>query len=800
MAVLQRPSGSEVGVDRDDYVRDAWIAVGYLALSLLFFLPALMPGRTLFGTDYLSIAIFFEEFATQRFLEGDLPKWLPYVYGGAPFFANPMDVYYPVSVLLRLARVATHVHLPILFVVQYFLAGWGTYALLRELGARRMPAHVAGVLYMFSGYLLSYIYGGHDGRAIVATLTPLALFAIHRSLRLGRWTWFVFTGGVLGAAMLSFQIQSAYYLLLAGGIWFVFLLWHFGFWRVTRQWVGRLAGGFGALALAFGLASVNFLPFLGYVPWSPRGGEGRGYEYATSWSVPPEELVGLAVPERIGILTEYWGRNPFKLHTEYVGALTILLVIAGVYLLRRDRYARFFYALGAFTLTIVLGGYTPLYRLYYALLPGTVRFRAPSIAFFLVVLCLVVVAGLALDRMASVRDAEPGRHPPGRAGSSGTLRVLWRLGLGAVAVTLLWALAVSATGPDTYWLASPGPGTERAALNRGAYLAGIWRFAIFLAVSAAILGAWLRKRLPSAATGLLLASVAVVDLWIIDKRFFDTVPKPSVLFAADEVVDFLRAQEGPFRVFMFFDQPQDNYAMRFGLELIGGEHGNQLHTYNEFLGAGTKTYTDYHNLLGNAVFLALANAKYIVTGQSLGAPFLRPVFQGRTRTGSATVYENTAVLPRAFLSASARRVPEPDGALDEMRRPGFDPRREVLLYADPPRGDSAREPARGEVRIVERAPDRVELRVEAEEPAYLVLTDNYYPDWVAEVDGRATPVLRAYHTFRAVPVAAGEHRVTFEFRPRSLRVGFGLYVTLWALLAACAAALWWRSPRGEVGS
>jgi len=47
----------------------------------------------------------------------------------------------------------------------------------------------------------------------------------------------------------------------------------------------------------------------------------------------------------------------------------------------------------------------------------------------------------------------------------------------------------------------------------------------------------------------------------------------------------------------------------------------------------------------------------------------------------------------------------------------------------------------------------------------VVLNDPYHPWWVAEVDGREVPVLRANVLFRAVRVGPGAHRVRFVFRP-----------------------------------
>lgn len=778
-----------------------WLISSYLILSILFFLPALLPGVQIFGTDYLAVAYMWEEFVTQQFARGELPKWLPYVYGGAPFFANPMDTYYPVTLVLRLLGIPTYKHLGLLFVVQYFLAGLGGYLLLRELGARRMPSYLAGLLYMFSGYLISFIYGGHDGRAIVATLAPLFLFALHRGIRTGGWRWFVLAGVVIGLAMLSFQIQSSYYLLLAGGLWAVFALWVHGLFGQVGALVRRLAGGALTLAIGFSMAAVNFIPFLGYVAASPRGGAGgRGYEYATSWSMPPREIVGLAVPEWIGILGNYWGENPIKLHTEYVGALVLLLAVVGVYLLRRNRYHWFFIGLAVFALSMSFGGHTPIYRLYYALLPGVDKFRAPSISFYLVTLSLVAIAGLVLDRLQELRRAAKSRSASERREAERLLRTVGWIGAGALAATTAWGLIAAAVSPPP---PAGDPATLEAyramlaAANRPEYVRGVWRFALFLVLSAGAGWLWIRGTFNTRVAGVLLAAIATIDLWIVDKRFFETVEEPSVYFAPDEVAQFLMAQPGPFRTFVLFDLPQDDYLTLFGLELIGGEHGNQLHSYNEFLGAGESSYTDYHNIVRYPSFLAMANARYLVTQQAVNADFLDPVFQGRTRTGrTAIVYENRDALPRAYLVPAASRAEDRDAALERMRSSDFDPAREVVLYDEPTVAAADPDAFAGRAEVVRHEPHVVVVRLEANDAGYLVLSDNYYPDWRVTVNGEPAPLLRANHTFRAVPVAAGEHVVEFRFEPRSLTIGFSISLAVWiGLLLYWGGVLWWDRRR-----
>src|SRR5690606_13576391 len=147
--------------------------------------------------------------------------------------------------------------------------------------------------------------------------------------------------------------------------------------------------GIGAVAFGFLLASVNFLPFQRYVSESPRGMTGgRGYEFSTSYSMPFRAVVGVAVPKQVGaaiqndrgeyVFAIYRGANPFRLHTEHLGGLVVVLFALGFAFSRADHSWRFFAGLAAFALSLSLGGNTPLYRLYYALLPGLNRFRAPD--------------------------------------------------------------------------------------------------------------------------------------------------------------------------------------------------------------------------------------------------------------------------------------------------------------------------------------------------------------------------------------------------------------------------------------
>ncbi|CAN5719768.1 YfhO family protein [soil metagenome] len=750
-------------------------ALLYFGLALIYFLPALLPGRHIFGTDYFAGGYFFYDFISDRLSSGSLPKWVPYIFGGLPLFANPGSTYYPVHFFADLVFPTERVF-PLVFIFQFGMAGLGMYLLAGELGARRWVAFLAGLMFQFTGITMSAVYAGHDGRIIVATLAPLLFFFLHRGIRTGAVAPFAGAAATTGFFLLSFQIQSAYYLLLAAAAWAIFLLVHHGHFRDSAGLLRRVGLGLAAVAFGFAMAAVNFLPFIDYVPASPRGGEGgRGYEYSTSWSMPPAELGALAVPEHSGAsiqnpktgapaLGEYRGANPFKLHTEYVGATVLALLVLGAAFARRDRRWWFFAGLTVFVLLIAFGGHTPAYRLFYEVLPGTKRFRAPSISFFLVSFSLVAMAAITLERLAEQRDAAH-NAPRGRGVDGDEQKLLIWLAAGSVGFVVLWMMLSLGDNP--------------------AAATGFGRFLFFLVAVLVALVVWARGGMGSRAAAIVLALLTIGDLWIVARPFFQTAPPPEETFAADDVVQFIRSQPQPARVWILpFPAGQvyrgsGDYLMHFGIDQAGGEHPNPLQRWYEYVGAGKESYTDWHNFLEIPAFRHGANIRYIISGVPLEAPELREVHRG-----SALIYEDTAALPRAYLVPEVRVVGEA-AAVEVMRGAEFDPRRTALL-AEAPAVAFSGEPLAGSAEVTEYTPDRVVVQTQANRPAMLVLADNYYPGWRATIGGAAVPILRANHTFRGVTVPAGTHNVVFEFVPTSLRTGFAIYVATLLLLAGYA--------------
>ena len=162
------------------------------------------------------------------------------------------------------------------------------------------------------------------------------------------------------------------------------------------------------------------------------------------------------------------------------------------------------------------------------------------------------------------------------------------------------------------------------------------------------------------------------------------------------------------------------------------------------------------------------------------------------------IYENGSAMPRAFLVGEAVFAQNGQDALNRLQQAIVDPHRAAVFEHPLPSGFTlpatttpthiaeaklALSGVGGSAAIVSYENERVEIRTSAQRDSILVLSDPFFPGWVARVDGQATPIARANYLFRAIAVPAGAHTVTFSYEPMSVALGgaitlLGAFVTV----------------------
>jgi uncharacterized membrane protein YfhO len=86
-------------------------------------------------------------------------------------------------------------------------------------------------------------------------------------------------------------------------------------------------------------------------------------------------------------------------------------------------------------------------------------------------------------------------------------------------------------------------------------------------------------------------------------------------------------------------------------------------------------------------------------------------------------------------------------------------------------------------------PERISITVDTPDNAILTLAMPYASGWRAELNGQATPILRAYGATMAIAVPQGAHTITVLYDLLSFRVGAWLSAGAWLALIVGALML-----------
>jgi hypothetical protein len=147
----------------------------------------------------------------------------------------------------------------------------------------------------------------------------------------------------------------------------------------------------------------------------------------------------------------------------------------------------------------------------------------------------------------------------------------------------------------------------------------------------------------------------------------------------------------------------------------------------------------------------------------------------RFETAAAALYENAHAVPRAFFVPESGVVAAGASCVAQLTKADFDPLSRVVLdqgiESERPNGGAAEDRASEQVRLTEMSPVDLTLDLQIQQAGFVVLTDAYYPGWVARVNGQESPIVRADCFFRAVRVACGASRVELGYQPASFRIG-----------------------------
>lgn len=749
------------------------------ALTAVYYWPVLSMKGFLWN-DFIEQNFPYRLFAAVSLKQGVLPFWNPYVFSGMPFFADVQAaVLYPLNLILTVF--ASHEWLdPIIVEYQVIfhvvLAGAFMFLLARSWGCGRMAGVLSAATFMFCGFFTAHIF--HVNLIETAAWFPLIIWLFDRTMKKSSMLYAAGTALVLCVAFLCGYPQlmlHIYYWLTA---YFIFVL----VMNIKKGTTAKAEIGRGALlaiivTLGLGMSAIQLVPTQGLAENSVR--PKLEFSESCEGSLRPYRFVTLLAPDFFGKPnhSQYWGiaENDFNSGAHYYWETAIYTGIAPLVLaiitmfFARTPLAIFLGIMGALSLLLAMGDSFFMYGIFYHLLPGFKSFRVPGRFAFMFSLSISLLAGSGLQWLQTgglVAIIEKRR------------RLLFRILIGVSILFVLWGVAAASGaikgGILDFLMRSPRFSAQASGLSRlvdeqlfPQALKSVWIAVAFAVAACGTLFLRFQNKLSGRQTGIILVCLTLADLLVFGYGFAAGDTDPRLLYAKNQTIEELQAQQS--REF-FRTNSRDSHP---GTEDLGGPNmvflKNQGSVHRLFLMEGYNPLRLKRELVDrNEKTLDILNVKYSINvdekSRTMGL-FLRPKYFPRCRLVHDYVVEQSedAILPR-------------------FHSPLFDHQKTLVLEEKPALDFSAADTlaqAADSCRITSYSLNKIEMDVTAGSGGLLALSEIYYPEWKAVVDGKDAPLYRADYALRAIPISKGQHRVICYYDAQAYRKG--LHISLGAL-------------------
>lgn len=747
---------------------------------------------------------------------GERPLWNTGMFAGMPNYEVSFGAdNWPVYSLRRLAaNIFFNYQVPSLMLIN-MICCW---LLLLSFKVKPKIAIIGALVYAFNTYLIVTIEAGHFTKILAIAFGALIISGL-KYVFSGKYLWGIpILCLALAVELMVNHIQITYYLIFVCAGFAISELYFKLKEKQTKPIFIATLIVLGASLLAVGTMTSKLWLTKEYAEYTIRGErlltpsaeeeaskpkDGLSREYAFNWSQGKMETLTLLVPyfsgggsgeklskgsnvhelfeqvagkQRTNQLVKsnqirvpmYFGDQPFTSGPIYAGAITCFLFILG--LLVVENRSRYWILAGAILTMFIAWGWNFSTFNYFLFdhLPFFNKFRSPSMALALTVLLMNLLGFLALNQLSELKMTPAIKQK---------LLVASGITIGMVVLILMYSfIGDFSTAKDVQYgqqiFGDKGDvaaqfasalEADRASFIRSDSLKSI----VLVLLTTGLIWMYLTQSISKLWLILGIGALAFGDMWIVAKRYLydakfekQAIKKAHVKTVADDFI--LRDQDPHYRVYNLREGFQGASTSYFH-KSIGGYHAAKLRRYQdvienrlmpeqqklvEGLRAGNQDFSGLHafNML---------NAKYFKFGDTE-----REVIRNNSALGNAW-FVNTLV--------DASSADEEMAKLGEINTAST----AVINFSEFNIDQSAATvDSLATIQLQEEGPRKMVYKSSSAQAGIAVFSEVYYPaGWIAKIDGKEVPILRANYVLRALQVPAGEHTIEFMFEPEAYVVG-----------------------------
>jgi len=311
-----------------------------------------------------------------------LHLWTPYFYSGQPLMAIPESFLFDLNFLYILIFRNINLAMNLAVISYFFLAGFGMYLLVRNLKFEPQFAFISSLIYMFNGFMHTFIFGGHLNILESYALIPFVFLFVYRALKRKEWL----KNSIIGGLFFAFIILSGGFIffLYTGLLIGLFLLFNLAGSNFLNRALKVFLVGSILLITLFGFASIKLLPSLEYAELSNRA-------------------IGVSYTEFLGHpinLTNFWfiaiSNLGFTDISGAVGIAAFILLIMSLFSYR-NKTVIFFLFLILFSILLASGSF--LSEIFYKIAPGFDKLRHIERALVLFVFSASILIAYGLKNL-----------------------------------------------------------------------------------------------------------------------------------------------------------------------------------------------------------------------------------------------------------------------------------------------------------------------------------------------------------------------------------------------------------------